>query len=123
MPEETPEKTRHQIHVEAMRRKEQATAELLEKKRRAEAKVRSALDVVARTHAGEDLLIWLFHLCGYNESSIVIDTASGEILERASEHNEARRSVYLDIRKKMDPELRARIELLAEKPFDATPTK
>lgn len=120
MPE--PEKTRLQLHQEAKQQQERDRAELLEKRRRAEAKVRSAVNHLAATREGSDFLVWLFHLCGYNQASTVVDPVSGDVLERATDHNEARRSVYIDVRKRLDPELRAKIELLAETPFkDETP--
>ncbi len=108
------EKTRLQEHVEESKRKKAHLALLEERRKRAAERFRSAVNEQLKTRAGMDMLVGLFHLCGYNLTSVVSDPESGEVLDRATSYNDARRSVYVDLRKLMEPEARAKMELLAE---------
>lgn len=75
--------------------------------------VHKALAEVASTKAGQDFLRWLMDYCGYKYSSLTM-TAEGVILTDAIVHNEAKRAVWLDIRKAIPAKLLNNIEKEAE---------
>ncbi len=73
-------------------------------------KLRKSFSEVFAGEAGENALKHIKNMCGYDKSSIVIDTRSGEINDRATLFNEARRVVYLEIRRFVDSEILKKVE-------------
>ena len=82
-------------------------------RKRREAKIRVAIDAVLKTPAGRELWAYLFHLCGYNQSSIAVGP-DGDVQDRATQHNEARRLVYIQLRKLASRSLLVPVEDAAE---------
>lgn len=71
--------------------------------------VRQALHQVAKTRNGKIFLKWVMAYCGFKYSSLTM-TEEGRLLIDAIVHNEAKRAVWLDIRKNIAPELLNLIE-------------
>jgi hypothetical protein len=69
-----------------------------------------ALNELADTKAGVTFLTWLKARCFFESSTVVGDPQSHDININGTLFNEAARRVYLDIRRKIKPELRKRIE-------------
>lgn len=116
------DKSRHQLHSEERAAKAARVAETMERRKREEARIRVAVDQILKTEAGRILFSYLFHLCGYNRSSIAVDPVSGEVQTVATQHNEAMRLVYLKLRSKASRALLAPVEDAAES-TDATQEK
>jgi hypothetical protein len=72
--------------------------------------IAEALNDIADTKSGVVFLSWLKQRCFFETSTIVGDPTSHDINVNGSLFNEASRRVYLDIRRKIKPELRKRIE-------------
>jgi hypothetical protein len=111
------DKTRFQIDAEKRRERAAVGAEIEELRRLTEARFKAAAEAVAKTPAGLDFLVGLFHLCAYNKVSVVA-RPDGSVIESATVYNDARRSVYVDLRTKLSPEARAKVEALAEQPVE-----
>jgi hypothetical protein len=82
-------------------------------------KLAKNIDEVLRTEAGRALWAHLFHICGYNQSSLTLNRQTGEVASLSTECKEAQRRIYLDIRNRASRELRAVAEELAETPIAA----
>lgn len=117
------EKTRFQQHTEEAKARKALMQTLEARRARAQARFRASINEQLKTRAGQDLLVGLFHLCAYNQTSVVSDPETGEVMSSATAYNDARRSVYVDLRKQMDPELRAKMEALAENGVEDEPKK
>lgn len=79
-----------------------------------DARLRGHIDNVLRTESGRALFAYLFKDCGYNQSSIIVNPNSMELNLTSTAHNEARRSVYVRLRKKASASLLHPAEELAE---------
>ncbi len=79
-------------------------------------KLHKSVDEVLRSEAGRTLFAHLFSICGYNASSTVVNPATGEVNAEATTYNEARRGVYLHLRRLASYDLLKPAEELAEKP-------
>lgn len=79
-----------------------------------EQRVRVAIDTVLKSNAGQTLFAHLFELCGYNLSNTAADRKTGDYQPLASAYNDARRSVYIDLRNRATVALIAPVELAAE---------
>ena len=77
-------------------------------------RVRVAIDTVLKSNAGQTLFAHLFELCGYNLSNTAADRKTGDYQPLASAYNDARRSVYIDLRNRATVALVAPVELAAE---------
>lgn len=95
-------------------RQSQERVDVAELRRRRDSRDRIAAAEVAKTPAGRVFITMLFNLCGYNRSSIASDPVTGDLQPDATYHNEAMRLVYLKVRAKLPPDLRAQIEAAAE---------
>ena len=69
-----------------------------------------ALNEMAETKAGVFFLNWLKSRCFFEASTVVGDPESHEINTLGTIYNEAARRVYLDVRRRVKPELRRRFE-------------
>lgn len=79
-----------------------------------EARLRGDVDNVLRTASGRALFRYLFKICGYSKSSIVVNPRTFEVNERAVVYNESRRSVYVQLRQAATKELLTPVEEAAE---------
>jgi len=61
--------------------------------------LREDFAAVGATVEGRNVLRYIMDECGYQRVSIVGNTANGDIHDRGTLYNEARRNLYLDIRK------------------------
>lgn len=82
-------------------------------RKREETKLKTAVDTVIQTEAGQVLWKWLFHKCGFNVTSLTRKT-DGEIAELSTHCKEAQRLVYLQLRALASPELLHKVEAFAE---------
>lgn len=80
-----------------------------------DAKLHEAVDTVLRTEAGRRVFAHLFHVCGYNVSSLS-RKGDGEIAPIATECREAQRMVYIRLRNLASYDLLRAAEELAERP-------
>jgi hypothetical protein len=80
-----------------------------------DAKLHEAVDTILRTEAGRRVFAHLFHLCGYNVSSLVRQS-DGEIALLSTECREAQRMVYIRLRNLASYDLLRAAEELAENP-------
>lgn len=76
---------------------------------------------VCKSKAGKDILAWLMEECGFLQSSTMINRQTGELAKNNTEHNEGRRSVYLQIRPYIPREVRMEIENPLPPPQVPTP--
>jgi len=53
---------------------------------------------VLATDSGKELFRFLFEVCGYEQPSVVLDGKTGRLDMEKMLYNEARRSVYLQLR-------------------------
>jgi hypothetical protein len=67
-------------------------------------KLRNAFNNVAKTSSGKVVFRYLMKECGFNEPAVVASCATGEINPLGSIYNEARRDVYMRIRKFLSKE-------------------
>lgn len=80
-----------------------------------EEKLNRNIDEVLRTEAGRAVWAHLFHLCGYNTSSLT-QRKDAEIAELGTVGKEAQRLVYIRLRNRASKDLLAVAEQLAETP-------
>jgi len=74
-----------------------------------EAEFREHLNKVAGTEEGQYVLTRLMGMCGFLQSSILMGK-DGKIDHNAVQYNEGRRSVYLDIRRRLNVKSKLKIE-------------
>lgn len=112
-------KPRHQTHAADLVRKRVAIEAQEERKKRELIKLRSAVDAMLRSEAGQIVWVHLFHLCGYNQSSLV-RRSDGELAPLATEAQEAQRLVYLKLRSLASRGLLVKVEDDAESAMEET---
>lgn len=61
-------------------------------------KVKAAIEAVALTDPGVELLKFLHRICGYSVSNLVLNRQTGEVDSVATALNECQRGVYLQVR-------------------------
>ncbi len=66
-------------------------------------------DICAKAE-GRNVLRYIMNQCGYQKPSVVVDPTTGEINDRSTLYNEARRNLYLDLRKFIPTRLLKKIE-------------
>ena len=79
-----------------------------------ERKLRGAVDAVLQTESGREVFKHLFHICGYNKTSIVADPRTGAVAVDGTVYNEGRRSVYIQLRLRASRALLTPVEEAAE---------
>jgi len=84
-------KTRSEKEADRLRR-EKELEELNEKRRK-------FFNVVAATEEGKDVFSYLAEILGFHRPSVMMNPQTGEVNKETTVYWEARRSVYLDIRK------------------------
>jgi len=63
------------------------------------------------TEAGRITLRWLKDICGYQKFGVTVDPRSQEINKESTLYNEFRRSVYLNIRSKVNRDTLIAVEI------------
>jgi len=91
------DKSRHQIQAEKSATREAVIDKALEGAKKRDVAIRKALDglLLMDSDSGRVVLKYLYHLCGFNRSSIAVAPATGEVQTIATQHNEAMRLVYI----------------------------
>ena len=84
--------------------------------------LKRAYNRVARTKDGQVIFNHIMRLCGFAVSSLVLDRNTSEICVQSSLYNEARKTVYYELRKMIDKECLEDIEYLKEEKEDANDT-
>jgi len=79
------------------------------KKQVSENKVEVAANIVFATEEGKQVLRHLKNVCGFDVSSVVLNP-DNEVQDRGTLFNEARRTVYLDLRKLIKPDILKDVE-------------
>lgn len=62
------------------------------------------------TEDGRVVLQHLMEICGYQKTSITGDPRTGELQDRGTFYNEARRAVYLELRRLVRPDILKQVE-------------
>jgi hypothetical protein len=76
-----------------------------------EDKLRAAVEAVAATDAGKELLTHFCVICGYAENDLYMSPKTGEIDPMATVANAAMRRPYLRLRHFIPVEIRRKIEI------------
>lgn len=66
-------------------------------------RIKQAFARVAATEAGRDVLTFLMQECGFKKQSVVVHAATMDVNINSTLYNEARRGLYLAIRKFIPP--------------------
>lgn len=74
------------------------------------AQFRKDLNETFGSGAGRRVLRWLMDTCGYQRPSVIADPANGNPLTEGTVYNEARRNLYLSIRKYLSSEILIPVE-------------
>ena len=72
--------------------------------------LREILYQTFKSDPGNRVLAYLYHTCGYGEPNI-INKPDGSINAEAMMYNEGRRSVYMELRNFIDPEILKKVEI------------
>jgi hypothetical protein len=90
-------------------------AEELRKKHQEEyKKAREALNEALKDRNAQIIVRHLAKICGFFQSSVVVDPSTREVNLNSVVYNEGRRSVYLDLRRMMSDDLRRAVESKGE---------
>lgn len=65
------------------------------------------------TDSGKRVLLWLMDQCGFVDNHIPVDQQTGAVIKENIVYNEARRALYLDIRKLLAsrPDILSEVEI------------
>ena len=77
-------------------------------------KAKAAVQLAAKDPNVRIILRHLAKITGFFKSNIVVNTNTSEINPLSTLHNESRRTVYLDIRRMMDEDIRRQVEAKEE---------
>lgn len=94
---------------EAQLNKEKKQA-LIEKQELAQKKLKEAFIETAGSPYGKLVLRWLMQECGFKAVSIVGNPQTGDIQDRGTLYNEARRNIWITMRQRIPTKLRNKIE-------------
>ena len=72
--------------------------------------IQKAITEVSQTSEGQELFRWMMRQCSFHTSTIVGDPQSHEINVYGTLFNEARRRLYLDVRRHIPHGIRRKIE-------------
>lgn len=81
-----------------------------EQQEKRRAKLKRCVNTVFSTEEGRVVLHHLMELCGYQKTSIVGDPRTGDLQDRGTFYNEARRAVYLELRRFIRPDILKSVE-------------
>ncbi len=68
------------------------------------------IEIAAASPEGLNFMKWIFGLSGYSKILITGNPQSGEILDRGTLYNNARRSIWLEIRQMLPKRILKKIE-------------
>ncbi len=68
------------------------------------------LEVAAASPEGLNLMRWIFNMTGYSKILITGNTQTGDIQDRGTLYNNARRSIWLEIRQLLPKRILKKIE-------------
>jgi len=74
------------------------------------AKRRGVLNTVFSSPDGVRALRIIMEMCGYDKSDFAADPTTGEIQERGTLYNLARRTIYVELRRQIKPETLMKVE-------------
>jgi len=74
------------------------------------AQLRKDMNETFATASGRRTLRWIMELCGYQRPSIIADPVSGNPLLDGTIYNEARRNLYLSLRRYLSQEILIPVE-------------
>lgn len=74
-------------------------------------RVKNFINGVAATPDGIELFKWLMDRCGFQKNNICVNPQTLEINVESSNYNEARRSVYLEVRRFLSKKACVKVEL------------
>ncbi len=86
-------------------------------------KLGHAVDAVLRTEEGRTVWAALFRLCRYNQFSVRISRATGDLAPISTEAAAAQRDIYVEMRRWPSRELLIAAENLAEEPIPLVATQ
>ncbi|MDE2019179.1 MAG: hypothetical protein KGJ13_02400 [Patescibacteria group bacterium] len=96
-------------------KKEEAIAERTRAKREAfDRRLKTAVDALLKTTDGQTLFIHLYHLCGFSQGEIPLDSFK-RVEEGTLLYNATRRAIYVKLRGLATRELLLPVEMEAEK--------
>lgn len=75
-------------------------------------RIKRVINRIANTQDGKEFFNFLMLKCGFGVSSLVLDLNTHEINTNSSLYNEARKTVYYEIRKLIDKEFLKEIEYM-----------
>lgn len=74
------------------------TAQDQKKRKQADKRLRADFARVAKTPSGRNIFRYLLGVCGFQKHSVGVNPQTGEINTEATTYNEARRSIYVNMR-------------------------
>lgn len=78
--------------------------------RKKQAALKTDLNIVFNGGEGIRVLKYIHALCGYDKNDLFISPKTGEVDVNGTIYNTARRSVYMDIRRYVRPEILQKVE-------------
>jgi len=93
--------------VEDRNKKKKAQAEARAKR---DKDIRNVITVACAKSEGIQLMRYLMEICGYQKIDTVMNPATGEINPIASMYNQARRNVYVELRRLIPKRILTKIE-------------
>jgi len=93
--------------------KQRQKADVMQKRKSEEARSQKAACECFATESGQRVLLWLMKECGFLEPSCVLSPTTLEINKESTVYNEAKRDVYLRLRKllRSRPDVLANVEI------------
>ena len=88
-----------------------AAKEIDEHKQKRDLQLISDMRKVFGSDAGVRVLRWLMIECGYQAQSVVADKHTQQIYKESTIYNEARRNLYLQMRRYMTPKILMPVEI------------
>jgi hypothetical protein len=82
----------------------------LPQKSEAQHKLENAFKAIAKTDNGQVVFQHIMQMCGFKQTSMIFNPTTHELVENSTIWNEAKRGVWLDLRKQIPVEYRNLIE-------------
>lgn len=98
------------VRAERERLQKEAAADQIRKAQQAK-RLKADFVRVCKTESGRNIFRYIMEICGHNEPSLVQSVSTGDILANVTINNEARRGVYLDIRRQFPKKQLIQIEM------------
>lgn len=81
-----------------------------EKQEKQRKRLQRCLNAAFASEEGRVALQYLMEICGFQKTSITGDPRTGDLQDRGTFYNEARRAVYLELRKLIRPDILKQVE-------------